>query len=178
MALHVNPGFDPDNHAPLTAWCADHGMPLHAEATDHGPRAHSDENRKRSACFYCAMLRRNRLFDLCRHYGLTHLAMGHNADDLAVTFFMNIFQTGKVSGLSPDEAFFGGALRMIRPAAGGGENAHPPGRQAMGPACLAEHLPLGRPHAQGRLFRLAERDVRQRQALSGQRLRGAPPLAA
>lgn len=118
MGLHINPGFAPQSHEPLVQWCADHGMSLHAEATDHGPRAHSDENRKRSACFYCAMLRRNRLFDLCRFYGLTHLAMGHNADDLNVTFFMNIFQTGKVSGLSPDEPFFEGRLRMIRPLLG------------------------------------------------------------
>lgn len=118
LALHVNPGFSPENHAPLTDWCAAHGVALHAETTDHGPRAHSPENLKRSACFYCAMLRRTRLFQLCEAYGLTHLAMGHNADDLAVTFFMNLFQTGKVQGLSPNEPFFHGRLNMIRPLLG------------------------------------------------------------
>jgi len=115
MALHVNPGFDPASHAPLVDWCADKGVALHADATDHGPRAHSPENRKASACFYCAMLRRTRLFQLCEAYGVTHLAMGHNADDLAATFFMNVFQTGRVQGLSPREPFFQGRLVMIRP---------------------------------------------------------------
>lgn len=115
LALHVNPGFDAASHLPLIDWCADKGVALHAEVTDHGPKAHSPENRKASACFYCAMLRRTRLFQLCEQYGLTHLAIGHNADDLVVTFFMNLFQTGKVQGLSASEPFFGGRLQMIRP---------------------------------------------------------------
>lgn len=115
LALHVNPGFDNASHAPLIEWCASKGVALHAENTDHGPRAHSPENRKASACFFCAMLRRTRLFQLCEHYKLTHLAMGHNADDLVVTFFMNLFQTGRVQGLSASEPFFQGKLQMIRP---------------------------------------------------------------
>ncbi len=115
MALHVNPGFDPDNHAPLADWLRAHGVAGHLEVTDHGPRAHSPENRKASACFYCAMLRRKRLFELCRQYKLTHLAFGHNADDLLATFFMNLVQNGRVDGLSMREDFFGGKLAVIRP---------------------------------------------------------------
>ena len=34
MALHLNPGFDPNNHAPLNAWLAAHGVPGHVEVTD------------------------------------------------------------------------------------------------------------------------------------------------
>lgn len=115
MALHVNPGFEPGNHAPLALWLKENGIAGHLEETDHGPRAHSEENRKRSACFYCAMLRRKRLFELCRHYRLTHLAFGHNADDLVSTFMMNLCQTGRVEGMAMKEAFFKGALMVIRP---------------------------------------------------------------
>ena len=118
MALHVNPGFDPAghaSHAPLTAWLEQHGVAGHIETTDHGPRAHSPENRKASACFYCAMLRRKRLFELCREYGLTHLAFGHTADDLVSSFFMNLCQNGRVDGMSMREEFFQGALLVIRP---------------------------------------------------------------
>jgi len=115
MALHVNPGFAPDNHAVLLPWLAKNGIAGHAETADHGPRAHSEENRKRSACFYCAMLRRKRLFELCRQYRLTHLAFGHNADDLVSTFMLNLCQTGRVDGMAMKEAFFGGALTIIRP---------------------------------------------------------------
>ncbi len=115
MALHVNPGFDPRSHAPLLDWLRENGVAAHVEVTDHGPRAHSPENRKRSACFYCAMLRRKRLFELCRSYRLTHLAFGHNADDLVSTFFLNLFQTGRVEGMGMKEDFFRGALTVIRP---------------------------------------------------------------
>ena len=115
MALHVNAGFDKESHLPLVDWCADHGVPSHIEMTEYGPRANSDENRRNSPCFYCSMLRRKRLFELCRDYNLTHLAFGHNADDNVTTFFMNILQNGRVAGLSVNEPFFDGTLNVIRP---------------------------------------------------------------
>ncbi|WP_419788074.1 tRNA lysidine(34) synthetase [Pseudodesulfovibrio sp.] len=115
MALHVNPGFAPSSHSILSEWCAENGIALHAELTDFGPRAHTDENRRNSPCFYCSMLRRKRLFELCRDYKLSHLAFGHNADDNVVTFFMNIFQNGRADGLSANESFFDGRLQVIRP---------------------------------------------------------------
>lgn len=115
MALHLNPGFDEKSHEPLRAWLEENAVEGRMELTDHGPRAHSGENRKKSACFYCAMLRRKRLFDLCRENGLTHLAFGHNAEDLVGNFFMNLLQTGRVSGMSMTEAFFDGGLQVIRP---------------------------------------------------------------
>ncbi len=115
MLLHLNPGFDPENHRPLAGLCQDLGLPAHIEVTDFGPRAFSEENRKKSPCFYCAWLRRKRLFDLCAAYNLTHLAFGHNADDLAATFFLNLFQNGRVDGLSCRESFFDGRLTVIRP---------------------------------------------------------------
>lgn len=115
MAIHVNPGFDPANHEPLVDWLRENGVAGHVEVTDHGLQAHSDQNRKRSACFRCSWLRRRRLFELCREYKLTHLALGHNADDLVSTFFMNLCRNGRVEGMSMNEPFFGGSLRVIRP---------------------------------------------------------------
>lgn len=115
IALHINPGFDAASHAPLTNWLSRHGVPGHIDMSDHGPRAHSDENRNKSACFYCAMLRRRRLFELAQQYNLTHLAFGHNADDLVHTFFMNMLQTGRTEGMTFSEPFFRGRLQIIRP---------------------------------------------------------------
>lgn len=115
MALHLNPGFDCSNHLHLGKWLAQSGVSSHIEITDFGPRAHSDENRKKSPCFYCAWLRRKRLFELCRQYKLSHLAIGHNADDLAATFMLNTFRNARIQGLVINESFFGGSLHMIRP---------------------------------------------------------------
>ena len=115
MAIHLNPGFDPQNHAPLADWLAKEGIAGHLEVTDYGLRGHSEENLRNSPCFYCARLRRKRLFALCQQYNLTHLAFGHNNDDLVTNFLMNLVQTGKVAGMSMNEPFFGGALQVIRP---------------------------------------------------------------
>lgn len=115
MALHLNPGFDPQNHAPLPPWLFKYGVAAHVECTDYGPMAHSERNRGKSPCFVCSWHRRKRLFELCKHYKLTHLAMGHNADDLVHTFFLNLLRNGRLEGLSPKESFFHGGLLLIRP---------------------------------------------------------------
>lgn len=115
MALHLNPGFDNFDHRFLATWLASQGISSHIEITDFGPRAHSSENRKKSPCFYCAMLRRKRLFELCRHYHLTHLAFGHNADDMASTFMLNTFRNGRIQTLEIAESFFHNSLLVIRP---------------------------------------------------------------
>lgn len=115
MALHVNPGFDPEAHLPLAEWLAEQGVSAHLELSDHGLAAHDERNLKNSPCFRCSWLRRKRLFELCDRYGLTHLAMGHNADDLVATFFMNLVKAGRVEGLGMAESFFEGRLHVIRP---------------------------------------------------------------
>jgi tRNA(Ile)-lysidine synthase TilS/MesJ len=115
FVIHLNPGFDAQSHKPLAEWIRAHGLAGHLEVTNFGPRAHSSENRKKSPCFFCARHRRNRLFDICKQYGLTHLALGHNTDDLVSTFFMNMLKTGKIYGLVPKESYFNGRLTLIRP---------------------------------------------------------------
>lgn len=117
MAIHINAGFDPLCHAPLAAWLEKENIPYHAEVTEHGLLAHSEENRTKSPCYYCAFLRRKRLFELCREHNLSHLAFGHNADDLVSTFLLNLVQTGRIDGMSMCEPFFGGLLTVIRPLA-------------------------------------------------------------
>lgn len=117
MAIHLNAGFDPECHAPLLSWLEQENIPRHIEVTDHGILAHSEENRTKSPCFYCAFLRRKRLFEICGEHNLTHLAFGHNADDIVSTFLLNLVQTGRIDGMSMCEPFFGGRLQVIRPLA-------------------------------------------------------------
>lgn len=117
MAIHLNAGFDPECHAPLLNWLEQENIPRHIEVTDHGILAHSEENRTKSPCFYCAFLRRKRLFEICGEHNLTHLAFGHNADDIVSTFLLNLVQTGRIDGMSMCEPFFGGRLQVIRPLA-------------------------------------------------------------
>lgn len=115
MLLHINPGFDPINHAPLVEWAKRSGLAIHLQVSDMGPRAHSAENRKNSPCFFCSWRRRKHLFQLVNKYNLTHLALGHTADDLVQTFFLNLFYQGRVEGLYAKEPFFHGRFELIRP---------------------------------------------------------------
>ncbi len=94
-------------------WLSREGIACHIETGDFGPKAEREGDG--APCFRCAWLRRKRLFELCGQYHLTHLAFGHNADDLTETFFMNICRNGRVQGMSMCEPFFGGKLMVVRP---------------------------------------------------------------
>lgn len=113
MALHINPGFAPGAQSALLPWLAREGIAGHIEEGDFGPRAERESSR--APCFRCAWLRRKRLFELCERYKLTHLAFGHNAEDLVETFFLNLCRNGRVAGMKLRESFFGGKLVVIRP---------------------------------------------------------------
>lgn len=115
MALHINAGYNPTDHKDLAPWLQKEGISGHIESRNFGPEAHSDLNRTNSACFYCARQRRKRLFELCQKYNLSHLAFGHNADDLLSSFLLNFCRNGRVQGMSGGEAFFHGKLCVIRP---------------------------------------------------------------
>ncbi|GAB6886546.1 tRNA 2-thiocytidine biosynthesis TtcA family protein [Desulfothermus okinawensis JCM 13304] len=115
MALHINPGFDVHNHDPLISWVKELGVSAYFTVTDFGVKAHSGENRSKSPCFFCAWRRRKRLFELVKKFKLTHLALGHNGDDLVSTFFMNLFYSGRVETMYPKEIFFKGEFYLIRP---------------------------------------------------------------
>ena len=115
MALHINPGFNPLSHLPLLDWLKDLGIPSYIQVSDIGPRAHTNENRTKSPCFFCSFRRRKRLFELISKFNLTHLAMGHHGEDLVTTFFMNLLYNGRVEGLYAKESFFKGEFHLIRP---------------------------------------------------------------
>ena len=87
-------------------------------------------------------LRRKRLFELCREHNLSHLAFGHNADDLVSTFLLNLVQTGRIDGMSMCEPFFGGLAHSDPPSRHGGETAYHKSRQALGTADFFQSLPL------------------------------------
>ncbi len=115
MAIHINPGFDPSFHLPLEKWVREEGVSGYFEINDMGPRAHSRENRSNSPCFFCSWRRRKRLFEVVNNFRLTHLALGHNGEDLVSTFFLNLFYAGRIETLYPSEIFFRGEFKLIRP---------------------------------------------------------------
>lgn len=66
-------------------------------------------------CFRCAWNRRRALFLAADALGCNKLALGHHADDAAVTALMNLLFTGRLETLEPKVEFFGGRITVIRP---------------------------------------------------------------
>ena len=114
-ALHIDMGYGRVNQEELADFCRSLDVPFQVRHTDFGPRAHSEENRKNSPCFYCAMNRRRELFQMCDEFGCNKLALAHHQDDIHETFFMNLLYAGSVSTMLPVVSFFGGRVIVIRP---------------------------------------------------------------
>ncbi|NYZ74723.1 TIGR00269 family protein [Candidatus Micrarchaeota archaeon] len=75
--------------------------------------------RKEGACSYCGVLRRAALDQAVKELGANKVALGHNADDLAQTFLMNLLRGEVVRNsrlrLTEDDGVAEGFVRRIRP---------------------------------------------------------------
>jgi tRNA 2-thiocytidine biosynthesis protein TtcA len=110
-------GFEEKTSAPVAEFLKKQGFPFYMEETDFGPYAHSSENRNKSICFICSMLRRKRLFELASALSCNKIALGHNQDDLIETFFLNLLYVGELSTMIPRQKMFEGLITLIRPLA-------------------------------------------------------------
>ncbi len=117
VPVHLDMGFGGHGARRIQEHIDSYGLNSHIEYTDFGPRSHSPFNRKKSPCFLCAMMRRKRLFELCKTLDCNKIAFGHNMDDLIETFFMNLCYTGELSTMVPKQEMFKGLITLIRPLA-------------------------------------------------------------
>jgi len=75
----------------------------------------SDDEPLPLSCFRCAWHRRKALFRAAERLGCTKVALGHHADDAAVTALMNVLYHQRLESMEPSVNFFEGALTLIRP---------------------------------------------------------------
>jgi tRNA 2-thiocytidine biosynthesis protein TtcA len=66
-------------------------------------------------CFRCSWNRRKALFAAAVEWGCGKLALGHHADDAAVTTLMSLMFAGRLETMVPRAEFFDGAVTIIRP---------------------------------------------------------------
>ncbi len=66
-------------------------------------------------CALCAHMRRGALQDAAVEFGCNKLALGHNMDDVVETFFMNLFNEGRIGCFSPVTYLETKDIYMIRP---------------------------------------------------------------
>ncbi|MFA5146305.1 MAG: ATP-binding protein [Candidatus Omnitrophota bacterium] len=82
-----------------------------------------DKDTKTTSCFWCSWNRRKALFMAADRLGCNKVALGHHADDIIETLFLNIFYHGEFSAMNPRQELFGGRLTIIRPLCYVEENA-------------------------------------------------------
>lgn len=68
-------------------------------------------------CFRCSWNRRRSLFFAAREIGCNKVALGHHADDIAVTALLNLFYHGRLESMAPRRTMFEGLLTIVRPLA-------------------------------------------------------------
>ena len=66
-------------------------------------------------CFRCSWNRRKALFFAAERLDCNKVALGHHADDAAVTTLLNVLYKGAPDSLAPRLSFFAGRFIMIRP---------------------------------------------------------------
>lgn len=71
----------------------------------------------KTMCSLCSRLRRGTLYEHARNIKATKIALGHHRDDVIETFFMNLFNGGKIEAMPAKYITDDGAHTLIRPLA-------------------------------------------------------------
>ena len=74
-----------------------------------------DLRRESNPCSLCANLRRGALYDTAVAEGIKKVALGHHYDDALETFFMNLFNEGRIGCFSPVTYLDRTGVTLIRP---------------------------------------------------------------
>ena len=71
----------------------------------------------RTYCALCSRLRRGNLYRIAREEGCQAVVLGHHADDILETFFINLFHGGRLASMPPKLLNEEGDLLVLRPLA-------------------------------------------------------------
>lgn len=98
----------------ITQLCAALGVEHTVLPTDIG-QVVFDVRKEPNPCSLCARMRRGALLGETERLGCNKLALGHNNDDAVETFFMNLFNEGRIGCFSPVTRYLDRGLALIRP---------------------------------------------------------------
>lgn len=74
-----------------------------------------DIRKESNPCSLCANLRRGALHDAALEVGINKIALGHHYDDAIETFFLNLFNEGRIGCFSPVTYLDRKGVTLIRP---------------------------------------------------------------
>ena len=73
--------------------------------------------KEKRPCSLCSTLRKGILVSLAKEQGCTLLALGHHMDDFIETFFLNLFNEGRIGCFAPKTFLTREKVNLIRPLA-------------------------------------------------------------
>lgn len=102
------------DYTPLAEVFAREDIPYSVRRTDIGPVVF-DYRHESNPCALCAKLRRGMLHSAAKQLGCNKVALGHHLDDAVETFYMNLWQEGRIGCFSPVTYLSRRDLTLIRP---------------------------------------------------------------
>jgi len=113
-AIFVHMGFagDDEKQAYLREYAASLNVPLYVV---NEPVRDFFAREKKKPCYTCSRHRRLVIFKHAKAIGANVVAFGHHRDDFIETYLLNILYSGCTETIRPNNPFFGGEFRVIRP---------------------------------------------------------------
>ena len=108
------PGFPQDV---LPRYAREVGVPFHQIEQDTYSVVTRVIPEGKTTCGLCSRLRRGALYNFARSHGITRIALGHHREDIIETFFLNLFNGGRLKAMPPKLLSDDGAHVVIRPLA-------------------------------------------------------------
>lgn len=115
-ALSLDPSFEGQecDYSPITALCETYGVAHEIKRTNLA-EVIFDIRKESNPCALCARMRRGALHDMCIEHGCNKLALGHHLNDAVETFYMNLFNEGRVAAFAPITFLSRKNITAIRP---------------------------------------------------------------
>ena len=117
IAVHLDQGQPGYDGAPLAKWLVDEGYEHHIVREDTYSIVIERVAEGSTYCSLCSRLRRGNLYRIAREEGCSAVVLGHHRDDILETFFMNLFQGGRLATMPPKLLNEDGDLLVCRPLA-------------------------------------------------------------
>lgn len=116
QAVTLDPQFgrQPGDYSRLERLMERYDIPYQVRRTDIGPVIF-EERQEKNPCALCAKLRRGALHTAAQELGCNKVALGHHLDDAIETFYMNLWQEGRIGCFSPVTYLSRRDLTLIRP---------------------------------------------------------------
>ena len=118
VAVTLDPQFfsKPGDYSQLEELFREKGIEYVIKRTDIGPIIF-DQRKEENPCSLCARMRRGALHDVAKELGCNKIALGHHLDDAIETFYMNLWNEGRIGTFSPVTYLSRKDVTMIRPMA-------------------------------------------------------------